>query len=77
MGVHRVENASHSSRAVSLHLYSPPFKTCRTFDQRTGVARTVSVRFWSEHGRRSAPSAAAAAAASQQRRVSCRFCLTD
>jgi len=58
MGLHRVENASHSSPAVSLHLYSPPFETCRTFDQRTGTARTVAVKFWSEYGRRAAPAAA-------------------
>uniref|UniRef100_A0A668ATH9 Cysteine dioxygenase n=1 Tax=Myripristis murdjan TaxID=586833 RepID=A0A668ATH9_9TELE len=35
IGLHRVENASHTEGAVSLHLYSPPFQTCQTFDQRT------------------------------------------
>lgn len=29
LGLHRVENPSHSNRAVSLHLYSPPFKSCQ------------------------------------------------
>jgi len=29
LGLHRVENPSHSSKAVSLHLYSPPFKSCQ------------------------------------------------
>jgi hypothetical protein len=29
LGLHRVENPSHSSTAVSLHLYSPPFKSCQ------------------------------------------------
>jgi len=52
MGLHRVENASHTGPAVSLHLYSPPFKTCQSFDQRTGKARTVRMTFWSENGRR-------------------------
>ena len=68
MGLHRVENASHSSPAVSLHLYSPPFSTCRTFDQRTGMARTVRVMFWSEHGRRTTSVDSCSATASQQRR---------
>ena len=29
LGLHRVENTSHSNPAVSLHLYSPPFKSCQ------------------------------------------------
>ncbi len=29
LGLHRVENPSHSSKAVSLHLYSPPFTSCQ------------------------------------------------
>ena len=29
LGLHRVENPSHSNSAVSLHLYSPPFKSCQ------------------------------------------------
>ncbi|OBS82831.1 hypothetical protein A6R68_23183, partial [Neotoma lepida] len=36
IGLHRVENVSHTEPAVSLHLYSPPFDTCHAFDQRTG-----------------------------------------
>jgi cysteine dioxygenase len=52
MGVHRVENASHISPAVSLHLYCPPFETCHTFDQRTGHVRTVRMTFWSKRGNR-------------------------
>lgn len=50
MGLHRVENPSHTSPAVSLHLYSPPFETCQSFDERTGKARTVKMVFWSKHG---------------------------
>uniref|UniRef100_A0A8D0LC11 Cysteine dioxygenase n=1 Tax=Sphenodon punctatus TaxID=8508 RepID=A0A8D0LC11_SPHPU len=30
IGLHRVENTSHTECAVSLHLYSPPFETCTT-----------------------------------------------
>ena len=29
LGLHRVENTSHSNPAVSLHLYSPPFQSCQ------------------------------------------------
>ena len=36
IGLHRVENPSHTDRAVSLHLYSPPIVMCQAFDQRTG-----------------------------------------
>jgi len=72
MGLHRVENASHSGPAVSLHLYSPPFKTCQTFDQRTGTARTVRMTFWSEYGRRTKSSDSGATSRQQRRTVSYR-----
>nr|CAD7459880.1 unnamed protein product [Timema tahoe] len=36
LGIHRVENTSHTERAVSLHLYCPPFDTCSVFNQNTG-----------------------------------------
>ncbi|XP_029916691.1 cysteine dioxygenase type 1 [Myripristis murdjan] len=52
IGLHRVENASHTEGAVSLHLYSPPFQTCQTFDQRTGHKNTVQMTFWSKYGER-------------------------
>ena len=29
MGFHKVGNLSSDQRAVTLHLYSPPFKTCK------------------------------------------------
>uniref|UniRef100_A0A8C7J1Z9 Cysteine dioxygenase n=2 Tax=Oncorhynchus TaxID=8016 RepID=A0A8C7J1Z9_ONCKI len=51
-GLHRVENASHTECSASLHLYSPPFKTCQTFDQRTGHKNTVKMTFWSKFGER-------------------------
>ncbi|XP_038559343.1 cysteine dioxygenase type 1 isoform X2 [Micropterus salmoides] len=53
LGLHRVENVSHTESAVSLHLYSPPFQTCQTFDQRTGHRNTVKMTFWSKYGERS------------------------
>ncbi|KAM4576711.1 cysteine dioxygenase type 1 [Odontesthes bonariensis] len=52
IGLHRVENGSHTEGAVSLHLYSPPFNTCQTFDQRTGHKSTVKMTFWSKYGER-------------------------
>ncbi|XP_011680172.1 cysteine dioxygenase type 1 [Strongylocentrotus purpuratus] len=51
-GLHRVENPSHSDRAASLHLYSPPFQSCQCFDQRTGKSNTSMVTFWSKYGER-------------------------
>ncbi|XP_018952807.1 cysteine dioxygenase type 1 [Cyprinus carpio] len=54
LGLHRVENVSHTETAVSLHLYSPPFQTCQTFDQRTGHRNTVKMTFWSRFGERTA-----------------------
>lgn len=52
LGLHRVENDSHTEGSVSLHLYSPPFDTCQTFDERTGHKNTVKMTFWSKFGER-------------------------
>ncbi|XP_039614891.1 cysteine dioxygenase type 1 isoform X3 [Polypterus senegalus] len=52
IGLHRVENVSHTEQAVSLHLYSPPFNHCNIFDQRTGHKNTVKMTFWSKFGTR-------------------------
>ncbi|XP_061180546.1 cysteine dioxygenase type 1-like [Saccostrea echinata] len=52
IGLHRVENPSHSDTAVTLHLYSPPFSECQSFDERTGNANKVQVTFWSQYGKR-------------------------
>ncbi|XP_041086180.1 cysteine dioxygenase type 1-like isoform X2 [Polyodon spathula] len=52
IGLHRVENSSHCDHAVSLHLYSPPFDTCHTFDERTGHRNSVKMTFWSKYGER-------------------------
>ncbi|KAK6492763.1 cysteine dioxygenase type 1-like isoform X2 [Huso huso] len=50
IGLHRVENVSHTEPAVSLHLYSPQFDHCNTFDQSTGHRNTVKMTFWSKYG---------------------------
>ncbi|XP_015271784.1 PREDICTED: cysteine dioxygenase type 1 [Gekko japonicus] len=52
IGLHRVENPSHTETAVSLHLYSPPFETCHAFDQRTGHKQKVKMTFYSQFGER-------------------------
>jgi len=52
LGLHRVENPSHSQTAVSLHLYSPPFESVLLFDQRTGHKTRGKVTFWSKYGKR-------------------------
>ncbi|VDM54003.1 unnamed protein product [Angiostrongylus costaricensis] len=33
LGLHRIENPSHSDGAVSLHLYIPPYDACNAFDE--------------------------------------------
>lgn len=52
MGLHRVENQSHSDRAVSLHLYCPPFDACHMFDPRTGHRTRCPVTFWTKYGQK-------------------------
>jgi len=52
LGLHRVENTSHTEPAVSLHLYCPPFSSCSMFDQRTGHRTNCQVTFWSKYGER-------------------------
>jgi len=52
IGLHRVENPSGSCRAVSLHVYSPPFDECQSFDERSGKTNKVKVTFYSKFGER-------------------------
>ncbi|KAI5726042.1 hypothetical protein M8J77_023212 [Diaphorina citri] len=52
LGLHRVENSSYADRAVSLHLYSPPFNACSVFNERTGHKTVSKVTFWSKFGKR-------------------------
>lgn len=52
LGLHRMENKSHTNRTVTLHLYVPPFKSCRTFDENTAQTNEVKMTFWSEYGKR-------------------------
>ncbi|XP_049620070.1 cysteine dioxygenase type 1-like isoform X2 [Syngnathus scovelli] len=52
IGLHRVENVSHTECAVSLHLYSHPAQTCKVFDQCTGHIAEHELTFWSIDGKR-------------------------
>ena len=45
-----MENPSTVNRAVSLHLYSPPFSTCSVFNKQTGQRSPCKVTFWSKYG---------------------------
>ncbi|ETN68964.1 hypothetical protein RB195_025914 [Necator americanus] len=50
LGLHRMENPSHSDSAVSLHLYIPPYETCNAFDERTGKKTKCQVTFFTKYG---------------------------
>ncbi|KFM63606.1 Cysteine dioxygenase type 1, partial [Stegodyphus mimosarum] len=50
IGVHEMKNDG-SEPAVSLHLYTPPFNTCNTFDAETGVATPCEMSYWSIFGK--------------------------
>ena len=41
LGLHRVENTSHSYNAVSLHLYAPPFGSCQVITFNTPIFHNV------------------------------------
>ena len=45
-------NVSDTKRAVSLHLYSPPFQMCQTFDEKNGHKVKCNVTFHSKYGRK-------------------------
>lgn len=51
IGLHRVENPSHSRKGVSLHVYCPPILTCEKFDERTSHHQSAgNVTFYSVEG---------------------------
>ncbi|XP_014681408.1 PREDICTED: cysteine dioxygenase type 1-like, partial [Priapulus caudatus] len=50
LGLHRIENPSHTDLACSLHLYCPPFDECFTFDERTAHKNTCKTTFHSKFG---------------------------
>jgi cysteine dioxygenase len=50
IGLHRVENPSHTDTAITLHLYVPPYDHCDIFDERTGRTNEAYVTFYSIGG---------------------------
>jgi cysteine dioxygenase len=53
IGLHRVENVSHTEGAVSLHLYTPAYSECRTFHEASGQARSSGrMTFYTVNGER-------------------------
>ncbi|CAF3327314.1 unnamed protein product [Rotaria socialis] len=50
IGLHRVENPSHTDTGVTLHLYVPPYDHCNVYDERTGRANEAHVTFYSRGG---------------------------
>ena len=50
IGLHGMENPSHSEGAVSLHLYVPPFVECGVYDIRTGKSSTGCITFNTKGG---------------------------
>jgi len=50
IGLHRMENPSHTDPTVTLHLYIPAFDECCMFDERTGHRSKCKVTFWSKFG---------------------------
>ncbi|KAI7902607.1 RmlC-like cupin domain-containing protein [Cokeromyces recurvatus] len=53
IGLHRISNPNKECGAVSLHLYTPPYKMCKTFEENTGRARCSGIcSFYSIGGNR-------------------------
>jgi cysteine dioxygenase len=50
IGLHRVENPSHTDTAITLHLYVPPYDHCNVYDERTGHVNQAYVTFYSVKG---------------------------
>ncbi|KAJ1926918.1 hypothetical protein IWQ60_003395 [Tieghemiomyces parasiticus] len=56
IGLHRVGNALPTQGSLSLHLYTPPIKYCRSFNEITGTARaSACTTFHSRYGVKQAP----------------------
>ena len=45
-------NESLTNTAVSLHVYSPPFKMCQTFNEKTGGRAKSNMTFYSKFGKK-------------------------
>ncbi|KAF9401191.1 Cysteine dioxygenase [Podila epigama] len=61
LGLHKIANPLTTTGSLSLHLYTPPYETCKTFNERSSVARSSGkCVFYSAKGQKlqSCPSAA-------------------
>eukprot|EP00090_Calanus_glacialis_P005393 TRINITY_DN1418_c0_g1_i1.p1 TRINITY_DN1418_c0_g1~~TRINITY_DN1418_c0_g1_i1.p1 ORF type:complete len:216 (-),score=53.57 TRINITY_DN1418_c0_g1_i1:111-758(-) len=67
LGLHRIENMSHTSKLCSMHLYSPPFSDCNIFDERTSKKTNVNMCFYSKYGEKEDVKKMAAATAAGKR----------
>jgi len=53
IGLHRVANEHHVKGAISLHLYTPPYSECKSYDERSGTARRAgNITFYSIDGQK-------------------------
>ncbi|KAF8951960.1 Cysteine dioxygenase [Entomortierella lignicola] len=53
LGLHRVSNPLKTRGSLSLHLYTPPYETCKTFNERSSMARSSGkCVFYSSGGRK-------------------------
>eukprot|EP00474_Spongospora_subterranea_P004108 CRZ04566.1 hypothetical protein [Spongospora subterranea] len=50
IGLHRLGNASSEHVMISLHCYSPPFRSCKVFPDKTSHGVDCNVSFYSVHG---------------------------
>jgi len=50
LGLHRVENPSHTDTTITLHVYIPPYAHCQTYDERTSRTNNCFVTFYSING---------------------------
>lgn len=48
IGLHRIENKSHSKAGITLHVYVPPFTECHGFDQASGKSKVCQINFTSK-----------------------------
>merc|ERR1712198_64369 len=69
LGLHKVENPSHTNRLCSIHLYSPPFKSCKIFDERTTKPTRVPMVFYSKFGEREYAKKSKAAKVDQDQQI--------
>eukprot|EP01097_Dermamoeba_algensis_P009853 TRINITY_DN7086_c0_g1_i1.p1 TRINITY_DN7086_c0_g1~~TRINITY_DN7086_c0_g1_i1.p1 ORF type:complete len:713 (-),score=146.63 TRINITY_DN7086_c0_g1_i1:124-1977(-) len=44
LGLHKMENEDPNNVAISLHIYSPPYSDCYSFDLRTGMKKKISLK---------------------------------